>query len=85
MLEDGRVENSVPCDVLYIKELAVNLLSVSATANKGVTMYRAARIPVGYSIQRVRSSAVELSRATCGRSWYVQLLTQQLWPTRGRS
>ena len=35
VLEDGRVENSVLCDVLYIKELAVNLLSVSATTNKG--------------------------------------------------
>ena len=35
VLEDGRVENSMLCDVLYIKELAVNLLSVSATTNKG--------------------------------------------------
>ena len=35
VLEDGRVENSVLCDVFYIKELAVNLMSVSATTNKG--------------------------------------------------
>ena len=35
VLEDGRVENSVLCDVLYMKELAVNLLSVSAATNKG--------------------------------------------------
>ena len=35
VLDDGSVQNSVLCDVLYIKNLAVNLLSVSATTNKG--------------------------------------------------
>ena len=34
-LEDGRVQNSVLCDVLYINDLAANLLPVSATTNKG--------------------------------------------------
>ena len=35
VLEDGHVENSMLCDVLYMKELAVNLRSMSATTNKG--------------------------------------------------
>ena len=35
VLEDGSVQNTVLCDVLYVKELAVNLLSVSATTNNG--------------------------------------------------
>ena len=70
VLEDGRVENSMLCDVLYIKVLAVNLLSVSATANKGYD------VPFSKGTCRIldterRLSAVELSRATCGSSWYV--------------
>ena len=45
-LEDGRVQKSVLCDVLYNKDLAVNLLSVSATTNKGYV--------VAFSVDRCR-------------------------------
>ena len=92
VLEDGHVENSVPCDVLYIKELAMNLLPVSATANKGHNVSFSKNTTLRSVQEYLYDTRYGEGQVTCcgvtqsnlWSAWYMQLLTQQLWPVSGR-